>query len=72
MRKPWGGLAGMVGPVGTALAHAPWWVVAGAFILMLAHRALPQESKHLLKLWLSILADRRTKDRADENGHEDE
>lgn len=46
-------------PMGTAVAHAPWWVFTGVFVLLLAHRVLPWESKDLLTLWLRVVPDRR-------------
>jgi hypothetical protein len=47
----------LVAPAVTALAHAPWWTVAGVFVLVLAHRVLPLDSKDLLTLWLRIIPD---------------
>ncbi|SCF17612.1 hypothetical protein GA0070216_10613 [Micromonospora matsumotoense] len=62
-----GALAGVVAPVGVALADAPWWVFVGAFLLALAHRILPRDSKDLLNLWLRIISHRRgSKDKRNE------
>ncbi|MFG1672898.1 hypothetical protein [Micromonospora sp. NPDC049282] len=68
-KLPPGALAGVVAPVGVALAEAPWWVVAGAFLFALANRILPRDSKDLLNLWLRIISrrsgptDKRDKER---------
>jgi hypothetical protein len=66
--KSWGAIAGLMAPVGMALAQAPWWVVGGAFVLTLAHRILPRDSKDLLTLWLRVFPRRRDTDQKPKNG----
>ncbi|MEU8076774.1 hypothetical protein AB0B31_15125 [Catellatospora citrea] len=61
-------IAGPIVPVGMTLADAPGWVIAGAFVLALAHRILPQDSKDLLTLWLRVFLSRRDTDEEPKNG----
>jgi len=63
-------VAGVVAPVGTVLADAPWWVSAGVFALALSHRVLPRDSKDLLELWLRLLPARNEGDEEKEDDEE--
>lgn len=72
MKLPVDTLVRLVAPVGTALADAPWWIVVGVFLLALAHRVLPRESKDLLTLWLRIIpcGRNRSEETDNERGHD--
>jgi hypothetical protein len=68
MKSPVDMLVRVVAPIGAALADAPWWIVIGAFLLALAHRILPRESKDLLTLWLWIIPCRHHRNDKTDNG----
>jgi hypothetical protein len=72
MKSPVDVLIRVVAPAGMALTDAPWWIVVGMFLLALAHRILPRESKDLLTLWLRIIPCRhyRSDETDNERGHD--